>query len=73
MAKEAEMATSFHIAAVKLQTTPRRAFESHAIKTGIMGGERIAKLNELVRIARNSYDRNRSKRTAHRWGYFPYM
>jgi len=27
------------------------AFESHAIKTGIMGGERIAKLNELVRIS----------------------
>ncbi len=26
-------------------------FESHAIKTGIMGGERIAKLNELVRIS----------------------
>jgi enolase len=27
------------------------AFDSHAIKTGIMGGERIAKLNELVRIS----------------------
>ena len=27
------------------------AFGSHAIKTGIMGGERIAKLNELVRIS----------------------
>ena len=27
------------------------AFESHAIKTGIMGGERIAKLNELIRIS----------------------
>ncbi len=29
------------------------AFESHAIKTGIVGGERIAKLNELVRISEN--------------------
>ena len=27
------------------------AFDSHAIKTGIMGGERVAKLNELVRIS----------------------
>ena len=27
------------------------AFGPHAIKTGIMGGERIAKLNELVRIS----------------------
>ena len=27
------------------------AFGCHAIKTGTVGGERIAKLNELVRIA----------------------
>ena len=27
------------------------AFDSHAIKTGIMGGERVARLNELVRIS----------------------
>ena len=27
------------------------AFGCHAIKTGVVGGERIAKLNELVRIA----------------------
>ena len=27
------------------------AFDSHAIKTVIMGGERVSKLNELVRIS----------------------
>jgi enolase len=26
------------------------AFSSHAIKTGVVGGERTAKLNELIRI-----------------------
>ena len=55
MAKEAEMATV--ISHRSGETTDSSiahlgvAFESHAIKTGIMGGERIAKLNELVRIS----------------------
>ena len=55
MAKDAEMATV--ISHRSGETTDSSiahlgvAFESHAIKTGIMGGERIAKLNELVRIS----------------------
>ncbi len=55
MAKDAEMATV--ISHRSGETTDASiahlgvAFESHAIKTGIMGGERIAKLNELVRIS----------------------
>ena len=55
MAKSAEMATV--ISHRSGETTDASiahlgvAFESHAIKTGIMGGERIAKLNELVRIS----------------------
>ena len=55
MAKGAEMATV--ISHRSGETTDASiahlgvAFESHAIKTGIMGGERIAKLNELVRIS----------------------
>ena len=55
MAKGAEMATV--ISHRSGETTDSSiahlgvAFESHAIKTGIMGGERIAKLNELVRIS----------------------
>ena len=55
LAKESDMATV--ISHRSGETTDASiahlgvAFESHAIKTGIMGGERIAKLNELVRIS----------------------
>ena len=55
MAKAAEMATVIsHRSGETTDTSIAHlgvAFESHAIKTGIMGGERIAKLNELVRIS----------------------
>ena len=55
MAKEADMATVIsHRSGETTDTSIAHlgvAFESHAIKTGIMGGERIAKLNELVRIS----------------------
>ena len=55
MAKSAEMATVIsHRSGETTDTSIAHlgvAFESHAIKTGIMGGERIAKLNELVRIS----------------------
>ena len=55
MAKDAEMATVIsHRSGETTDTSIAHlgvAFESHAIKTGIMGGERIAKLNELVRIS----------------------
>ena len=55
MAKGAEMATVIsHRSGETTDTSIAHlgvAFESHAIKTGIMGGERIAKLNELVRIS----------------------
>jgi len=55
MAKESEMATVIsHRSGETTDTSIAHlgvAFESHAIKTGIMGGERIAKLNELVRIS----------------------
>ena len=36
--------TDFHIAHIAV------AFNCPIIKTGVMGGERIAKLNELIRI-----------------------
>jgi enolase len=55
LAKEADMATIIsHRSGETTDSTIAHlgvAFESHAIKTGIMGGERIAKLNELVRIS----------------------
>ena len=55
MASGAEMATVIsHRSGETTDTSIAHlgvAFESHAIKTGIMGGERIAKLNELVRIS----------------------
>ena len=55
MAKNADMATVIsHRSGETTDTSIAHlgvAFESHAIKTGIMGGERIAKLNELVRIS----------------------
>ena len=55
MAKGAEMATVIsHRSGETTDTSIAHlgvAFESHAIKTGIRGGERIAKLNELVRIS----------------------
>ena len=55
MAKDAEMATVIsHRSGETTDTSIAHlgvAFESHAIKTGIMGGERIAKLNDLVRIS----------------------
>ena len=55
LAKEAEMATIIsHRSGETTDSTIAHlgvAFGSHAIKTGIMGGERIAKLNELVRIS----------------------
>ena len=55
MARDAEMATVIsHRSGETTDTSIAHlgvAFESHAIKTGIMGGERIAKLNELVRIS----------------------
>lgn len=55
MARGAEMATVIsHRSGETTDTSIAHlgvAFESHAIKTGIMGGERIAKLNELVRIS----------------------
>jgi len=55
MANDADMATVIsHRSGETTDTSIAHlgvAFESHAIKTGIMGGERIAKLNELVRIS----------------------
>ena len=55
LAKNSEMATVIsHRSGETTDTSIAHlgvAFESHAIKTGIMGGERIAKLNELVRIS----------------------
>ena len=55
LAKDADMATVIsHRSGETTDTSIAHlgvAFESHAIKTGIMGGERIAKLNELVRIS----------------------
>ena len=55
LAKKADMATIIsHRSGETTDSTIAHlgvAFESHAIKTGIMGGERIAKLNELVRIS----------------------
>lgn len=55
LAKQADMATVIsHRSGETTDTTIAHlgvAFDSHAIKTGIMGGERIAKLNELVRIS----------------------
>ncbi|MEC8875277.1 MAG: phosphopyruvate hydratase [Candidatus Thermoplasmatota archaeon] len=55
LAKKADMATVIsHRSGETTDSTIAHlgvAFESHAIKTGIMGGERIAKLNELVRIS----------------------
>ena len=55
LAKESDMATVIsHRSGETTDTSIAHlgvAFESHAIKTGIMGGERIAKLNELVRIS----------------------
>ncbi|HJM17112.1 MAG TPA: enolase C-terminal domain-like protein [Candidatus Poseidoniia archaeon] len=55
MADKADMATVIsHRSGETTDTTIAHlgvAFGSHAIKTGIMGGERIAKLNELVRIS----------------------
>ena len=55
LAKKADMATVIsHRSGETTDTTIAHlgvAFDSHAIKTGIMGGERIAKLNELVRIS----------------------
>ena len=55
MAKDSDMSTVIsHRSGVTTDTSIAHlgvAFESHAIKTGIMGGERIAKLNELVRIS----------------------
>ena len=55
LAKEAEMATIIsHRSGETTDSTIAHlgvAFGSHAIKTGIMGGERTAKLNELVRIS----------------------
>jgi len=55
LAKKADMATIIsHRSGETTDSTIAHlgvAFESHAIKTGIIGGERIAKLNELVRIS----------------------
>lgn len=55
LAKQADMANVIsHRSGETTDTTIAHlgvAFDSHAIKTGIMGGERIAKLNELVRIS----------------------
>lgn len=55
LAKKADMATVIsHRSGETTDTTISHlgvAFGSHAIKTGIIGGERIAKLNELVRIS----------------------
>ena len=55
LAKKADMATIIsHRSGETTDSTIAHlgvAFECHAIKTGIMGGERIAKLNELVRIS----------------------
>ena len=55
LAKEAEMATIIsHRSGETTDSTIAHlgvAFGSHAIKTGIIGGERTAKLNELVRIS----------------------
>ena len=55
MARDSDMATVIsHRSGETTDTSIAHlgvAFESHAIKTGIMGGERIAKLNELVRIS----------------------
>jgi len=55
LAKESDMATVIsHRSGETTDTSIAHlgvAFESHAIKTGIVGGERIAKLNELVRIS----------------------
>ena len=55
MAKESDMANIIsHRSGETTDTSIAHlgvTFESHAIKTGIMGGERIAKLNELVRIS----------------------
>ncbi len=55
LAKENEMANIIsHRSGETTDTTIAHlgvAFDSHAIKTGIMGGERVAKLNELVRIS----------------------
>ena len=55
LAHEADMATVIsHRSGETTDSTIAHlgvAFGSHAIKTGIMGGERIAKLNELVRIS----------------------
>ena len=55
LAKKADMATVIsHRSGETTDATIAHlgvAFDSHAIKTGIMGGERIAKLNELVRIS----------------------
>ena len=55
LAKENEMANVIsHRSGETTDTTIAHlgvAFDSHAIKTGIMGGERVAKLNELVRIS----------------------
>ena len=55
LAKQADMATVIsHRSGETTDATIAHlgvAFDSHAIKTGIMGGERIAKLNELVRIS----------------------
>ena len=55
LAKNSEMATVIsHRSGETTDTSIAHlgvAFESHAIKTGIMGGERSAKLNELVRIS----------------------
>ena len=55
LAKKADMATIIsHRSGETTDSTIAHlgvAFESHAIKTGIIGGERVAKLNELVRIS----------------------
>ena len=55
LAKKADMATVIsHRSGETTDTSISHlgvAFDSHAIKTGIVGGERIAKLNELVRIS----------------------
>ena len=55
MADKADMATVIsHRSGETTDTTIAHlgvAFGSHAIKTGIIGGERIAKVNELVRIS----------------------
>ena len=54
LAYEEDMATIIsHRSGETIDTTISHLgvyFESYAIKTGIMGGERVAKLNELVRI-----------------------